>query len=226
MFLLCETAVELFFESLAVEILANENEFYHTVAVFVVPVAEYRGVLLHQFAQFVFGRGGVPVSGLCKFFLRTGLFENIGHVGVVAEIENTLCTYYVRGPFRVDEVVEAVDVEWLTAIINICLNAVFLYFAFAVVVMVVAVVIVMFVVMVVLMFMLVVVIIVIVVALDSVYPCGRCSNLVEVEHAGVENFRQVYVAVVALNDFSFGLQRTDYGFDPAGFVATYFGDFI
>ena len=77
MFLSCETAVEFFFEFLAVEILTDKNEFYHPVSVFVIPVAEYGGVLAHEFTELVFGSCGIPVSCLGKLFLHSGLLEYV-----------------------------------------------------------------------------------------------------------------------------------------------------
>ena len=124
-----------------------------------------------------------------------------------------------------NEVVEAVDVKWCPAIVYICLYAVFLYLTLAMVVVVMMVMLVFIVVMV--MFMMVVfVFVVVVVAFDCVNPCCGSGYPVEIEHVGVENFRQVDVAVVAFDDFCFGLERTDNGPDAAGFLAADFRNLV
>ena len=197
--------------------LANYYEFNHAVAVFGIPVAGKAGLVLHELHEFFFGSAGKPESGFGELFLYAGLFEEIRHVGVVLEVDDTFGADYIRRPVSVDEEVEFVDVESFATIVYECLYAVFFSFAFVVVVMMVAavtffVLVVVFV-FVVLVLMFVVMMLVMTAGLsfffvgrrffDFMHPCRRCGYVFEVEKAGIEKFGKVYVAVVAFDYASF-----------------------
>lgn len=142
---------------LAVEILADEYEFYHAVAVFGIPVACKARLIGHKLCELVFGCTRKPEAGLGKLLLHSGLLEKIRHVGVVAEVYNALGADHIRGPMTVDEEIELVEVETLAAVVDECLYAIFLSLALVMVMMVVVMVVAVFVpVMVVLMFVVVV----------------------------------------------------------------------
>ncbi|CDA46640.1 putative uncharacterized protein [Bacteroides stercoris CAG:120] len=62
-------------------------------------------------------------------FLRACLFKKVGHVAVVAEIAYAFGTDDVAAPSGGDEMVEFVNVECRTAVINESTDAVFFHFA-------------------------------------------------------------------------------------------------
>lgn len=230
----------------AVEVLADEYELDHAVAVFGIPVAGKAGLVLHELHEFFFGSTGKPESGFGELFLYAGLFEEIRHVGVVLEVDDAFGADYIRRPVSVDEEVEFVDVESFAAIVYECLYAVFFSFAFVVVVMMVAavtffvlVVVVVFVVLmlvVVLVLMFVVMMLVMTAGLsfffvgrrffDFMHPCRRGGYVFEVEKAGVEKVGKVYVAVVAFDYASFGLDSTYDSAYSSGLVGCYFGNLV
>ena len=49
-------------------------------------------------------------------------------------------------------------------------------------------------------------------------PGGRCGNLVEVEHAGIQYLIEFYVVIVTVDDFGLGLEGTDNLSDAAQFL--------
>ena len=94
------------------------------------------GFLAHQFYHVFFGSGGIPLSGFSYFLLYTCLFKEEGHVAVVAEVADTLGADNAAGPFGSDIVVELMNVECRTAVVDKCANTVFFYFtSFVMVVM-------------------------------------------------------------------------------------------
>ena len=60
----------------------------------------------------------------------------------------------------------------------------------------------------------------------ALYPCRRGGHVFKVEKAGVEQLREVYVAVVTVDDAGFGLQGADDGADAAGLLGGDFRDFV
>ena len=66
--------------------LADEYQLLHAVAVFRVPVFHEVRVLASDFLQVFFGSGGVPLAGGLELELTACLLEEVGHVGVVAEV--------------------------------------------------------------------------------------------------------------------------------------------
>lgn len=224
----------------AVEVLADEYELDHAVAVFGIPVAGKAGLVLHELHEFFFGSAGKPESGFGELFLYAGLFEEIRHVGVVLEVDDTFGADYIRRPVSVDEEVEFVDVESFATIVYECLYAVFFSFAFVVVVMMVAAV-TFFVLMVVFVFVVFVLMFVVMMLVmtaglrfffvgrrffDFMHPSRRCGYVFEVEKAGIEKFGKVYVAVVAFDYASFGLDSTYDSAYSSGLVGCYFRNLV
>ena len=129
MLVFVEAVVEQARDAFFVEVLADEDDFLHTVAVFVVPVVSQAGVAAHHLDEFVFGHGGKPESGFVEFDLHAGLFEEVRHVFVVREIADALCSDYVARPVEVDEAVEFLHVESFASIVDKGADAIFLHFA-------------------------------------------------------------------------------------------------
>ena len=96
---------------------------------FFVPVAHQSGFLTHQFNQVFFGGCGIPQPGFGQLFLSACLFKKVGHVAVVAEIASAFGTDDVAAPSGSDEMVEFVNVECRTAVVNESTDAVFFHFA-------------------------------------------------------------------------------------------------
>ena len=69
------------------------------------------------------------MSGFSYFLLYTCLFKEEGHVAVVAEIAYAFGTDDVAAPSGGDEMVEFVNVECRTAVVNESTDAVFFHFA-------------------------------------------------------------------------------------------------
>ena len=67
----------------------------------------------------------------------------------------------------------------------------------------------------------VIILLIAVMVLKLVDPCCRCSHLVEVEATGVEQTLQIYVAVVARNDFCLRLNGADYLGELAQILSTH-----
>jgi len=163
----------------------------------------------------------------------------------VLEVDDAFGADYIRRPVSVDEEVEFVDVESFAAIVYECLYAVFFSFAFVVVMMVAAVT--FFVLVVVFVFVVLVLVVVFVLMFvvmmlvmtaglsffffgrrffDFMHPCRRGGYVFEVEKAGVEKVGKVYVAVVAFDYASFGLDSTYDSAYSSGLVGCYFGNLV
>ena len=77
--------VELVADGFLVEVLADEYEFDHAVAVDRIPVFFDIGIHFLELSKFLFRSCGIPVSGFGEFLLHTGLLEDIRHVGIVGD---------------------------------------------------------------------------------------------------------------------------------------------
>ena len=151
---LLKAFVEVAYNLLFVHVLADEDYLLHAVSVFFVPVAHQSGFLTHQFNQVFFGGCGIPQPGFGQLFLSACLFKKVGHVAVVAEIAYAFGTDDVAAPSGSDEMVEFVNVECRTAVVNESTDAVFFHFApFVMVMMMVSVLFVVMLVLFVVMFM-------------------------------------------------------------------------
>ena len=73
---------------------------------------------------------------------------------------------------------------------------------------------------------LIVVVVIIIVFNDSAFhlfnPCGRSGHFVEVKHVGVKDHVEVYLAVVAGDDFGGGLQGTNDTLHTTQFLRRHF----
>ena len=74
--------------------------------------------------------------------------------------------------------------------------------------------------------MVVLFVVVIVVVFDFVDPRCRCGHFVEVEHTGVQYLVEIDVAIVAIDDFGFGLYGADYLADAVQLAGFHFRRFV
>ena len=208
--------------------LTDEHYLLHAVAPGVVPVAQQSWFAAHKVDQFFLFHRGIPQSCLAQRLLYASLFEEERHVCVVGEVADALGTDDVLGPLCGDEVVELVNVERFTAVVDVGADAIFFHLAAFMVVMVVVMMVVVFLVFVIVVVVIVVIIVVMVfvfvvmmvfififivvlfdVFLELFYPCCRGDNVFKVEHSGAYNLVEVDVGIVAVDDFGLGLQRVD-----------------
>ena len=64
MLLLCQTGIQLLRQLLFVEVLANENNLDHAIAILLIPVAHQARLLLHQLDQILLRRSRIPKTRL------------------------------------------------------------------------------------------------------------------------------------------------------------------
>lgn len=62
--LVSQALVEAGDDGALVHLLTDEDQLLHAVAILLVPVAAQPGLTVHQFAQLVFGHGGIPLSSI------------------------------------------------------------------------------------------------------------------------------------------------------------------
>ena len=221
--------------------LADEDELLHAVAELFVPVATEAGITFHELLQLILGHGGIPLAGITDADLLTSLFEDVADIAFVLEVADTLGADDALGPFASHELVEESQIEGTATIVDIGANAVFLSLALIVVMVVVMVLVAMMVfvlmmmfvvVVMVMMLMLVVVIVIIfiiifvVVLLDLLNPCGGSRYSVEVEHVGIQDLIELYVAVVAVDNLGLGLKGSYDFSDAPQFLRAHFGGLV
>ena len=105
--------------------LSDKDDFLHAVAIRRVPVAEQARFLFHQFDELFFRSGGVPLAGFGKVFLCACLLEEVRHVGIVLEIADAFGADDVRAPMLLEKIIELVEVESGTTVIDKRTDAVF-----------------------------------------------------------------------------------------------------
>ena len=137
----------------------------------------------------------------------------------MAEVADTLGADNAAGPFGSDIVVELMNVECRTAVVDKCANTVFFYFtSFVMVVMTFLVMMfafmMMFIFVMVMMtlFMMVMRLFFLLFAYLLLYatnPSGRSCGTLKVKEVGMDNLIQVYICIVALYNFGTGLQGAD-----------------
>jgi hypothetical protein len=130
-----------------------------------------------------------------------------------------------------NELVKAAYIHWLAAVVDKSANAVFLSLALIVVIVVMLVVVffvmvLLVVVMVVMLILVFFLVVIVVVSFKLIDPSGRGGHFVEVECIGVQNAIEVDVAVVAIDDFGFGLYGVDDFADAAQLSGFHFGGFV
>ena len=204
--------------------LSDEDKFLHTVAVFRIPVTHQPRFLPFQFRQVLFGGGSVPQSGFRKLLLHACLFKQVRHVAIVAEVADAFGTDDVARPSGGDEVVELVDVESRTAIVDKRTDAIFFHFAvFHMMVVMV------FMVMMNVFFRMMMLVVMMSFPLllfggRAFYapdPSGGSGGTFKVEETGMDNLLQVYIGIVTFYDFGAGLQGADDVLDAFQFFRLY-----
>ena len=140
--------------------LADEDEFLHTVAELVIPITTEAWVLLHELLEFVFGHRGIPLAGIADADLFAGLFKDVADILFVVEVADTLGADDALGPFASYEFVEEAEVKGSATVIDVGSDAIFLSLTLIMVMVVV-----MLVTMMVLMLMMVVIVVVMMIVL-------------------------------------------------------------
>lgn len=125
-FLLFQTAVEFAGNGLLVEMLTNEDQFLHAVAVAVVPIALQARVLLLEETQLVFGHRGVPLASLTNAHLLAGLLEHVAHIGFVVEPADAFRPNNAFRPAAGYKLIEQSKVQSGATIVDIRADAIFL----------------------------------------------------------------------------------------------------
>ena len=118
----------------------------------------------------------------------------------MAEVADTLGADNAAGPFGSDIVVELMNVECRTAVVDKCANTVFFYFtSFVMVVMMT-------------LFMMVMRLFFLLLAYLLLYatnPSGGSCGTFKVKEVGMDNLIQVYICIIALYNLGTGLQGVD-----------------
>lgn len=125
-FLLFQTAVEFAGNGLLVEMLTNEDQLLHAVAVAVVPIALQARVLLLEETQLVFGHRGIPLAGLTNAHLLAGLLEHVAHIGFVVEPADAFRPNNAFRPAAGYKLIEQSKVQSGATIVDIRADAIFL----------------------------------------------------------------------------------------------------
>ena len=88
----CQTVVEKAGNELLVEVLADEDEFLHTVANLLVPVTTKARVLLHKLLQLILWHGSIPLAGIADADLFAGLLKDVAGIQFVLEVADAFGT--------------------------------------------------------------------------------------------------------------------------------------
>ena len=113
-----KTGVEQGTYGLAVEVLPDEHQFLHAVAVMCVPIATKLGIGFKGTLQLVLRHGGKPLSAVFQTHLASGLFEKVAGVGFIGKIADAFGTDNLLGPKTCHKLVEGVDVERRTPAVD------------------------------------------------------------------------------------------------------------
>ena len=102
----CQAVVEEVGDELLVEVLADEDELLHAVAVLVIPIATEAWIAPHEVLQLIFGHRGIPLAGITDADLLTGLLKDVTGILFVVEVADAFGTDDALWPFAGDELVE------------------------------------------------------------------------------------------------------------------------
>ena len=86
-----ETCVEQGGDGFLVEMLTDEDQFLHPVAVGFVPIAEEVGVALLHHLQLGCGHRGIPLPDVLQLDLLAGLFKQVADVFFAFEVADSFC---------------------------------------------------------------------------------------------------------------------------------------
>ena len=229
--LVYQAGVKFFFDVSLIQILADEYQLLHAVTVLLVPVGGQSGVRTQHVGQLVLGHGGVPLSGILKAHLLSGLLKQVADVKLIGKVAHTLGADDALGPLLGYEPVKTVQVHGAACIIYIGAYTVLLNLTtFMVVMVVVMVLVVMVMLMLVMVLMLIMIVIVIIVILmlklgttlfNLLDPGGAGGHALKIKSIGVEYVVQVYVTVVALQYAGTGLQGANHLTYTQQLIGTY-----
>ena len=132
-----QTGVHLFLDEGLVEVLTDEDNLLHTIAIDLVPIAAKVGIALQHHFEFALGHGSEPTAGIANGGLTTSLLEDVADVLFVGKIANALGTDDVLWPTTCHEVVEETEDDGLAGIIDVGSDAIFFGFSFPIVMMMV-----------------------------------------------------------------------------------------
>ena len=102
----CQAGVEEGRDELLVEVLADEDEFLHTVAELVIPIATEAWILLHELLEFILRHGSIPLACVSDADLFTGLLKDVAGIFFVVEVADALSADDTFWPFASHELVE------------------------------------------------------------------------------------------------------------------------
>ena len=105
-FSLLQAVIESRLEGGFVEVLADEDEFLHAVAVLVIPIVAQLRIVSHELHQLLFGHGSEPLACLAEVELTAGLLEQIAHIVLFCKIAHTFTADDVSRPMGCDELIE------------------------------------------------------------------------------------------------------------------------
>ena len=106
-----QTFVESLDDLFLIHLLTDEHEFFHAVAVLVVPLSEQVWIILENISLFLLRCRSDPETRLLEILLSAGLLEHVGHVILVAEIDHALASDYIAFPLSRGPSYELVAVE-------------------------------------------------------------------------------------------------------------------
>ena len=102
----CQTVIEEAGDEVLVEMLADEDNLLHAVAILLVPIATEAWILLHELLQFVFWHGGIPLASIADADLTACLLKDVTGFLFILEITDALGTDDALWPLARHELVE------------------------------------------------------------------------------------------------------------------------
>lgn len=81
-----QTGVKLCFDGFSVKMLTYEDDFLHTVTIYLVPITEDIRILQYKLIELFLRHRGIPLSGISETYLLACLLEYIADMRLVSEI--------------------------------------------------------------------------------------------------------------------------------------------
>ena len=117
-----QTIIKGSFNRLFIQMLADKDEFLHSVTVLRIPVFAQLGIVCHELHEFLFGHGSKPFSGLADIELTTCLLEEIAHVVLFGKIAHAFATDHVLRPMLGNELIKHAEIEGFALKIDVSLD--------------------------------------------------------------------------------------------------------
>ena len=102
----CQAGVEKAGDEVLVEMLTDEDEFLHAVAILLVPIATEARIPVHELLQLILGHCGVPLASITDTDLLACLLKDVAGIQFVVEVTDAFGANNAFGPFAGDELVE------------------------------------------------------------------------------------------------------------------------